>query len=441
MAKNSSKGFYDFVPSVVAAMDRPPRILSRLITWFIMLFAFIAVAWLYLAQIEIVVSAQGTIVPAGKIKVVQSVDEGIVVDIFVQDGQLVKQGDPLIQFDTTSSVADEAQLKMKLARSKVTVQRLRMELGEEAEIGKDVIISGEVLEAERDAMESNEAAFADKVSLLELEINKNSASLGASEAEFGKLRMEVDHLNEKLNIKENQANMGLVAREQVDDIRFEIMSKKEDMTVLRQRINEQKVELETALEKITAAENDRRSKLFKELAEAEHELTSVYQEIVKAKEKISHKTLVAPVSGVVQELGINTIGGVVTRAQNLMNIVPEEMALELEAKILNKDIGFIRVDTPIKIKVDAFEFTRYGTLKGKIEWVGADAILDEQKGAIYPTRISMSELVMPNKVNDRLARVLPGMTATVDIVIGQRRLIEYFIGPILRYKDSSLRER
>ena len=144
--------------------------------------------------------------------------------------------------------------------------------------------------------------------------------------------------------------------------------------------------------------------------------------------------------GIVQQLAIHTVGGVVTAAQPLLVIVPTESGFEVEAKVLNKDIGFVAPHQPVSVKVTAFPFTSYGALPGTIEWVAGDAVLDQDLGPVYPVRVSLTGHELPNRVNGRTGRITPGMTVSADVKVGSRRVIEYFLGPILRYRDQSLRE-
>ena len=177
------------------------------------------------------------------------------------------------------------------------------------------------------------------------------------------------------------------------------------------------------------------------LAEASRRNAAVTQELVKVEKKKSLQRLRAPIDGVVQQLAVNTIGGVVTAAQTLMVIVPAEGDLEIDAKVLNKDIGFVRVGQRAAVKFETYQFTRHGFIEGTMQWVGNDAMSDPQLGLVFPVRILLSDTRLPNVVNGRRGVVAPGMSVTADIAIGSRRVLEYFLAPILRYKQESLRER
>ena len=150
-------------------------------------------------------------------------------------------------------------------------------------------------------------------------------------------------------------------------------------------------------------------------------------------------TLTAPVDGVVQQLAIHTIGGVVTPAQALLALVPRENALEVEAVLENKDIGFVYAGQDATVKLETFLFTRYGTIPGKVRVVSNDAANDEKRGLIYPVRVQLARTTM--QIENKTVNLSPGMAATVEIKTGTRRVIEYFLSPLLQYANESLRER
>jgi hemolysin D len=174
-----------------------------------------------------------------------------------------------------------------------------------------------------------------------------------------------------------------------------------------------------------------------------HELTTqestLREELLKAEQRSSNYLLKAPIDGTVQELAVTTIGGVVTPAQEIMKIVPENSAVEVEARFLNKDIGFIHPGQLAEIKVDTFNFTKYSVVDAELADISGDAIQDEQLGLVYKARLIPSESAL--QVGGKLVNLAPGMTVTAEVKTGQRRVIEFFLSPLLRYKQESLGER
>lgn len=153
------------------------------------------------------------------------------------------------------------------------------------------------------------------------------------------------------------------------------------------------------------------------------------------------QTLRAPIDGVVQQLAVTTVGGVVTAAQPILTVVPENTPLEVEAQVLNRDVGHLRVGQRVINKVETYDFTRYGYIEGEVQWVGTDAVQDQKLGLVYPVRIKLAQMQTPNVVNGNKGLVTAGMNITSDIRTDERRLIEYLIAPMLRYKQEAMRER
>lgn len=175
------------------------------------------------------------------------------------------------------------------------------------------------------------------------------------------------------------------------------------------------------------------------LHEAEQKVTTAEQELIKAEQRKKLLQLKAPVDGTVQQLAVHTIGGVVTRAQPLMIIVPTQDGLEVEAFVENKDIGFVHPGQNAEIKIETFQYTKYGVIHGKVKSVSSDAIQDEKRGLVYSSRIKLERTNI--HVGEKLVNLSPGMAVTVEIKTGKRRVIEYFLTPLMQHTSESLRER
>ena len=182
-----------------------------------------------------------------------------------------------------------------------------------------------------------------------------------------------------------------------------------------------------------------RSEILSQLAETQRRIEQLKQQRIKAAQRTNLQKLTAPVTGVVQQLAIHTLGGVVTPAQELMKIVPQDQSLEVEAWILNKDIGFIEAGQTAEIKIETFPFTKYGTIDAEIINVSDDAVSDEKRGLVYAGRVRMAKSTI--QVGNKTVNLTPGMAVTVEVKTGKRRLIEYVLSPLLKYKNESLGER
>ena len=432
--------FSEFLPNSVLAMERPPSFYARLVSWIVMSFVVITLLWLFIAKVDIIVTAQGKVVPSGKVKIIQAADAGIVRDILVRDGQTVRAGDTLIEFDSTVSDADSDQLLARLNQARLSVQRHRIALGEKITLGEGVNDPA-MVQAEKDILDTGIAASEDEIRLLNFEKGQLKAAYEGARLELVKMEGLVEFNRDQAQQKARYASEGLIAGAEAKDAEFRLQDSEKELTVQQERVTEAKQRYSSAIGKVKAKKTEQRNSLLQGLAEANVSLNEASQSFIKASKQKTHQSLKAPVDGIVQQLSVHTIGAVVSRADELLVLIPSSDQLEVEAKILNKDIGFVDTEQSSNIKIDAFEYTRYGHIKGKIDWVASDSVLDKDKGPIYPARVKLEQTTLPRKVNNRIAQVLPGMNVTVDVVIGQRRLIEYFSGPFLRYKDESLTER
>jgi hemolysin D len=241
----------------------------------------------------------------------------------------------------------------------------------------------------------------------------------------------------------------------------QLVEQQQERNVQVSRSHEADAALAAIIKTRAQAEAEFRRTLSGELVEAERKAAGLSEDLVKAEQRTKFQALTAPVDGVVQQLAVHTIGGVVTPAQALMAVVPADSRLEIEAMVSNRDIGFIHPGQPAEIKVDTFNFTRYGLLHGKVVSVsqdsiahdkppdksnnnnapGAEGVTSEPKGQelVYAARISLDRAQM--QVDDNLVNLSPGMAVTVEIKTGSRTVISYLLSPLLRYKQESLRER
>ncbi len=208
----------------------------------------------------------------------------------------------------------------------------------------------------------------------------------------------------------------------------------------QQQIQQQLIAaINEAQQQINALKADTSSKLLAQIADSRNQLATITEELIKARDMNDKQILYAPVSGYVQQLAVNTIGGVVTEAQQLMIVVPEEENLEVQVMLGNQDIGFVQSDMPAEIKIHTFPFTKYGLIDATVTHISDDAILDEKLGLVYAMHLKMHKSTIRVEAKD--VKLIPGMAVTAEVKTTQRRVIEYFLSPLLRYKQESIRER
>ncbi len=426
---------HQFLPAVLEIQDTPPSPLGRLIIWLIVVFFISALIWATLGRIDIVAIASGKIIPNGHVKVIQPLQIGTVTSIHVKEGQDVQQGEILLELDPSAVNAEMTQLRAELQYAEQQHKRLHW-LVKQQQKNSAIKIP---LEWNDPVLNSQWQEYQDRLNTLQSEKHKRQAEYAASQQQAEKLAAILPIIKQRSANEKSLVDKKLFPKQQYLETEQQRLTIHYDLKSQHNRVQE----LQQTLAEIDAQINHTRSEFAKtnlEKAEqAEHKKQNIQQELIKALIRKKAHQLIAPTAGIVQQLAIHTVGGIVTPAQELMIIVPQSAELEIEAYVENKDIGFVYEGQSAAIKLDAFPFTQYGTLDGEIEDISDDAITDEDRGLIYKTRVSLKRSMI--QVEDKLVKLGPGMAASVEIKTGQRRLIEFFLAPLLKYKHESIRER
>ena len=437
----------EFLPAALALRETPVSPAPRAAMWLLMAFAAIALLWSVFGHVDMVATARGKIVPGDRSKVIQPIDTAKVVAIHVRDGQAVKAGQVLVELDATEATADRARIAGDLADARLQAARARALLAAMTEDGSPSLlgfpdprdVGAERLARERRLLAGQFDEYRGKLDRVDAEIARREAELASTRQVVAKLEQtapiarrraaDFKGLVEQKFISEH----GYLEKEQ---LRIE---QEGDLATQKSRLDELAAALREGRQQRAALVAESRRLTLESLAEAERKAASLTQERVKADSRQRLMTLVAPVDGTVQQLAVHTVGGVVTEAQALMVVVPTDEALEVDAFLENKDIGFVRAGQEAVVKIETFPFTRYGTVAATVAHVSDDAIADEKKGLIYSARARLARTSI--RVDERMVNLSPGMAVTVEIKTGQRRVIEYFLSPLLQYQDESLRER
>jgi hemolysin D len=366
----------EFLPAVLELQESPPSPVGRTIIFIIIGLFSAALLWSVLGHIDIVAVAQGKIIPSDYSKVIQPLESGIIKKIHVRDGQHVKKDDVLIELDATTTGADRERYSNEYLSAMTEVARLQ------------------ALIADQDSFLPPKGA---NPTFVIIQRNRLRDQL----AEFRALQNQAE------------AYKTLYDKQLVSRMQY----------LEADRARAQKAQEHSA-----------------EYSEAKTRAHSLSQELAKAETRTGQQTLTAPIDGVVQQLAVHTVGGVVTPAQQLMVIAPREGDLEVEAWIENKDIGFVNAEQNAEVKIEAFPFTRYGVIDGKVLTLSKDAVPIEKVGLVYTARVNLAKSTIRVE-NDKEVHLSPGMNVTVEIKTGQRRLIEYFLSPLLQASRESIRER
>ncbi|PWC53343.1 HlyD family type I secretion periplasmic adaptor subunit, partial [Azospirillum sp. TSO22-1] len=426
-------------PPILMVTEDTPPLLAWLLPLLIMAVAAAGLTWSVKGELDIVVPAQGTLVPSGKVKVIQAPEQRVVRRILVAEGQRVSAGDELVEFDTTDAAADRDRTAKELAAARLRAARLRAGLD-----------GAGTFEPPSDA---DRAAVADESRLFAADRDRIAGEVASLRQEHGRLLAAADTITASIDKLEAvlplirqrvEARRQLVERQIVSTTEFltlqqELVTAEADLRIQRANLREAEASAATAAERIGQAERVHRMEQAAALVETETRAASLAEDLTKAGQRLRALSLRAPEDGTVHELALHTAGGVVQAAQAMMKLVPVGAVLEVEAKVLNRDVGFLEVGQPVQIKLDTFAFTKYGALPGRVAAISSDAVVDERLGAVYRVRVELERQTMP--VDGRLVTLAPGLTATVDVRTGTRRVIDYLLMPILKHTGEAMRER
>jgi hemolysin D len=453
-----------FLPAALEIVETPPSPIGRAIAFTIIAAFSAALAWACIGTVDIVAVAPGKIIPSGRTKTIQPFETGVVHAIHVRDGQNVRAGDVLLELDPTMSGAELGHLKSDLVAAQLDAARLRAALTGKndplAEFKPPQDASVDLIQMHRRFLLSQTAEQNAKISTIERQVAQKEAERATVKASIEKLAATITPLKERVAIREHLFNRELGSKLLYLTELQDLVGQQQEFLVQQSRYNETDAAIAALVEtrSKTVAEYERG--LLDDLAKAEQKAAGLAQDVIKAEQRTSLQKLTAPVDGMVQQLAIHTIGGVVTPALALMLIVPADSRLEIEAMISNRDIGFVEVGQDAAIKIDTFNFTRYGLLYGKVLTVSRDAItrekpqerlVDKPQGAetsssepkgqelIYAARVSLDRTQMD--VEDKRVNLSPGMAVTIEIKTGSRSIISYLLSPLIRYKHESLHER
>lgn len=433
-----------FLPAALSLQETPVSPAPRAAMWLLMVFALIALLWASFGRIDVVATAQGRVVPNDRTKTIQPFETATVKHILVSDGQQVKAGDMLIELDATTVQADKDRVQGDLAAARLQVARsqamlLVIDKGVEPALERpDQVTDAQFIEAKH-LLSGQVSEYFARLTRIAAEVARREAELGSTQELVRKLEQTAPIAEQKARSFRILADQKFVSKHsylEQEQVRIE---QEADLATQRSRLKE----IAAALLEVKGQRQEliaqTRHVALDSITDGQQKCAALEQEYLKAASRGKLMQLTSPVDGTVQQLAVHTIGGVVTPAQPLMVIVPRDNPLEVEAFIENKDIGFVKPAQEAEVKVETFQYTKYGTIHAKVISVSHDAINDEKRGLIYSTRVKMAKSTI--LVDGTQVNLSPGMAVSVEIKTGKRRVIEYFLSPLIQHTSESLRER
>ena len=441
-----------FLPAALALQETPVHPAPRRTQWAIMALFTFAIVWACVGQLDIVAVAPGRIVVSDGSKVMQPLETGIVKAIHVRDGDRVQAGQVLIELDPTTANADSLAVQGQAAAARAEAQRAQALLRAlsqalpDGQIGGTGTGTGTGTGAARQPPPwpdtQAQAEWADisaRLARLDAEITRRQAEGATAREALAKLQTTLPLAQKREEDVAALATHGFVAGHAGQDRTRERVEMERDLSTQHARVAEGEAALAESRQTRTALLAETRRVQSDRLTKATLELAQLQQQGAKATHRESITRLTSPVAGTVQQLAIRTTGGVVTAAQPLLVVVPDDAEVTAEVSIDNKDIGFVRVGQTVAVKLEAFNFTRYGTVPATVKSVVADAVNDEKRGAIFPAVLTLDQATI--SVDGKRIGLSPGTNVTAEIKTGKRRVIEYLLSPVQKVASESLKER
>jgi hemolysin D len=434
-----------FLPAVLEIQETPPHPLSRKIIYTLISFFLIVLVWGILGKIDIVSVAQGKIISSGHDKVVQPLATATVVALYVQEGQKVKQGELLVEFDSTINQAQYAKLLQEYQNS--LLNRIMWEsyyLILQGKLVPDHEKELQGLDKQRIVQEQQELmikyqGYLAQCKSIRSETQQKQAELNIVYSEIQKLKKIIPIVDRRIDGLKKLSQEKYISDEQFEKVKEQQIENSYSLVSANHRVKELSAAIEVSRQKLVIYQHDTKSKIIEEIQLNKQQEKNLQKELVKIKLQKKQQKLFASISGTIHQLSVHTIGAVVTPAQQLMLIVPDNARLEIEAWVENRDIGFVNEKQNAEIKIETFPFTQYGVINGSIDYLSMDAVNNENKGLLFLARVAMDKDWI--QVQDKKVNLQPGMNVTVEMKTGKRRIIEYFLSPLLRYKQESIRER
>jgi membrane fusion protein, adhesin transport system len=431
----------EFMPEIDGAILEDSPWFTRVTVWAVSACLISALIWANFAVLEEVTTGEGKAIPSSKVQVIQNLEGGIVTEIFVREGQIVDKGDVLMRLDDTRFLSNKGETEADRLALIARIKRLTAE----AE-GRDISMPEEILRQAPQLAEDELALYRSRQGRLQSEQRTLGEQLRQKTQELAEFRAKAQQYRSGLGLVQQELNMSqpLVASGAISQV--EILRLRRSMVELRGSLDATNLAIpraESAMaeikSKIEESELAFRSEAFRELNDARTDLQKITATSVAIQDRVSRTTVQSPVRGVIKQLKVNTIGGVVQPGSDMLEIVPLDDSLLIEAKVRPQDVAFLHPGQNAMVKFSAYDFTIYGGMKANLELISADTITDEEGKSFYLIHVRTEKSHLGSEAHPLL--IIPGMVASVDIITGKKSVLDYLLKPVLKARAEALRER
>lgn len=435
-----------------------PRAARWLLLAFIMVVVF-ALGWASIAHTDRVATAEGQTVPDRRVQRIQTPETGVVDRLLVSEGDHVDAGAELVHIDRAEIEAEFSGVRTQLMEARARILRLEAMTAQLQDATSNGLPGGETTSAPTLAEVPDDwapapsremlarhgqllavewQAYRQELASAREELARRRSDHAATEAELAGLRKVLPYVESQRERMERMADRELAPVSELDDAIRMSLEQQAEYEALKMALESDRVAIDHALSELVAVHGRTLRDAVRELAEAEEQQAQLRDDLRRMRAQLDRRTITTPVGGTVMDLQIHGAGEVVEPGHAMMKVVPQDSPLEVRAYVSNRDIGRVRGGMPVDIKFEAFDFTRHGAVEGRLVHVSRDATEHDDLGHVYPVLVEIGRDYM--YLEGRKAALVPGMDVTVDIGLGERRIIEYFLAPVLRYQHESLRE-
>ena len=426
---------HEFKPVLSEIEDSPSSPLGTFMFWTVVCIFTFLVLWLFFGKVDVVVTSRGKVIPDGEVKILQPLDTGVIRKILVKEGDFVKKGKVLMEIDPSTTEPELESTLKNLNDISLEIQRLKALSAEKSFYPEGGDISS--VQVQKELYVSTLNSLNKQIDVKNIELKKTHEEIGSAIAEKSNYESLLDNAIKKK--KRLKKVLSFIARDEYDKLQDDIHTYKSNIKKSNYRLNELDEHKKEIKEQINFIKDDFKSKTLEKLAERQKQANQLKAKLDEIKFIKQKQNISAPVDGYIDKLFIHTVGGVVTPAAKIIAITPSNAPLVIKATVLNKDIGFVKEYLPVQIKIDTFSFQKYGLLQGKVKSISKSSIDDEKLGPVY--EVYITPLTKKLMVEGKQERISSGMSLSAEIKVGKRRIIEFFIYPLIKYFNESISVR
>ncbi|WP_076420725.1 HlyD family type I secretion periplasmic adaptor subunit [Colwellia sp. UCD-KL20] len=433
--------------------------LHRLTIWAMAGLLFSFIVWANFAALEQVTSGSGKVIPSSQLQIIQSLDGGVLQKLFVQEGMQVTKGQPIARIDDTRFRSDFAEQKQEVDSLRANIIRLRAELSsiiigtnndwrlqidlkkQVPQYPEDLNLNAEfMVQRQQDEYTGRLDNLINQLAIQSQQIQQREQEIAELDSKIETMEISYNLATKELDLTRPLAERNIVSKIELYKLERSVNELKGELSAIRLLSPKLKSSLQESILNRRETALKYRADARAQLNELQNKLSRINESQVGAQDKVTKALIVSPVVGTIKTIHINTLGGVVKSGETIAEIVPTEDMLMVEAKIKPRDIAFIYPGLPAVVKITAYDFARYGGLTGEVVHISADTTQDEEGNSFYLIRVKTDASSIKNSNNEDMP-IIPGMMTDVDVITGKRTILDYILNPILRAKQSALRER